>query len=150
MVSVIFLPEWFAERKHEDEKITAVCIKRIMNMKEVVGLQNIFLLLVISFLMIFSATCNAGLHEYPKVAVLEFENKTTINDETLNDGKYVRELAINELLNAGHFNVMEFDAEYGKAYAQIHDIDVRDGKRKITEMFCLSNWIATVNTRRRD
>lgn len=45
MVSVIFLPEWFAKRKHEDEKITAVCIKRIMNTKEVVGLRKIFLLL---------------------------------------------------------------------------------------------------------
>lgn len=45
MASVIFLPERFAERKHKDKKIAAVCIKRIMNMKEVVGLQKIFLLL---------------------------------------------------------------------------------------------------------
>ena len=99
-----------------------------MNTKEVVGLRKIFLLLVISFLITFPAMCNAGLQDFPKIAVLEFGNKTSINDETLNDGKYVRELAINELLNAGRFNVMEFDAEYRKAYAQIHNIDVRDTK----------------------
>ncbi len=89
-------------------------------------MQKIFLLLVMSFLVIFPATCNAGLQGYPKIAVLEFENKTSINDETIIDGKYARELAINKLLNTGRFNVMEFDSAYIKAYAQIHKLDSQD------------------------
>ena len=89
-------------------------------------MQKIFLLLVMSFLVIFPATCNAGLQGYPRIAVLEFENKTSINDETINDGKYARELAINELLNTGRFNVMEFDSAYRKAYAQIHKLEIQD------------------------
>ena len=35
-------------------------------------------------------------------------------------------MTINELLNTGRFNLMEFDFDYRKAYARIHKLDIQD------------------------
>lgn len=89
-------------------------------------LKKLFLLLIITNFIIIPFTCFAGLQDYPKVAVLEFENRTPVRDETLNDGKFLSDLVINELLNTGRFNLMEFDFDYRNAYARIHQLDIQD------------------------
>lgn len=60
--------------------------------------------------MFFSATCFAGLNDYPTVAVVKFENKAAIpNDLDTGDLSMAADLLTDELLASGMFDVVERD-----------------------------------------
>lgn len=67
------------------------------------------LLLVLTFLIcVISSVCNAGLRDYPSVAVLKFDNQAPIvNDFSPTDAGVVTALMIDELVNCERFNVVE-------------------------------------------
>lgn len=67
-----------------------------------------FLFTVIT--MLFSATCFAGLNDYPTVAVVKFENKAAIsNSLDTGDLSMAADLLTDELLASGMFDVVERD-----------------------------------------
>lgn len=58
----------------------------------------------------FTATCFAGLHDYPNLAVLNFRNKAVIsNDVNLDNANMLIDFVENYLLDTNRFNILERD-----------------------------------------
>ena len=65
---------------------------------------NVFFSLL---LLTMHSICFAGLHDYPRIAVLEFSNDSMVADMTINDTKSVTDRMVEALVDCDRFNVME-------------------------------------------
>ena len=71
-------------------------------------MKKVVFALVLLLNLCFSIICFAGIRDYPSIAVLNFENKSSVpNNLTFDDVSIVTDFMIEELVNCGRFNVME-------------------------------------------
>lgn len=73
-------------------------------------------------LLALHSVCFAGLHDYPRIAVLEFSNDSMVSDFTLNDTKSVTDRMVEALVDCDRFNVME--RRQLKALADEHHLNM--------------------------
>lgn len=67
-----------------------------------------FSVLIFSLVLLaLHSVCFAGLHDYPRIAVLEFSNDSMVSDFTVNDTKSVTDRMVEALVDCDRFNVME-------------------------------------------
>lgn len=70
--------------------------------------SKVFLAAMLLLLWQLPALCFAGLSDYPTLAIMPFDKKASVSPElTLRDVTIANEIAYDELVNSGYFNVVE-------------------------------------------
>ncbi len=72
------------------------------------NLGKLFKGMVLSSVLLMSSTCFAGLHDYPNVGLIQFDNKAAVsNSISFEDASMVSDYMVENLLDSGRFNVIE-------------------------------------------